>query len=274
MRGDLAGDGQAVGLGGAHQVKTLAGGDMADVQRALGEADELDVAVDLELLGQRRPAEHAQARGGAALVDHAVAGEGLDLAVGKGDAVELGDVLHAGAHHAGALDAVAVVGEGGGALDDHVADLGQALALLAACHGADGAHVAQARCVGAVDLVADLGTGVGDRIGIGHGGHVGEAAVDGRGRARGDGLLVLETRVTEVDVHVHQAGDEVLAGGVDDLGVGGSLEVLADACDLLAVDEDVEDVVDALLRVYDVGAPKQKCHCSLLPAAGTSRPCG
>ena len=47
VRGDLAGDGQAVGLGGAHQVKTLAGGDVADVQRALGEADELDVAVDL-----------------------------------------------------------------------------------------------------------------------------------------------------------------------------------------------------------------------------------
>lgn len=67
-------------------------------------------------------------------------------------------------------------------------------------------------CMGAVDLVADLGTGVGDRVGVGHGGHVSEAAVD-RSRGAGlDGLLVLEARVTEVDVHVHQAGDEVLAG--------------------------------------------------------------
>ena len=36
VRGDLAGDGQAVGLGGAYQVKTLAGGDVADVQGAAG----------------------------------------------------------------------------------------------------------------------------------------------------------------------------------------------------------------------------------------------
>ena len=274
VRGDLAGDGQAVGLGGADEVEALARGDVADVQRAVGKAHELDVAVDLELLGQRRPAEHAEARGGAALVDDAVARERLDLAVGKGDAVELRDVLHAGAHHAGGLDTVAVVGEGAGALDDHVADLGQGLALLAARHGADGAHVAQAGGVGAVDLVADLGAGVGDGVGVGHGGNVGEAAVD-RGRGAGlDGLLVLEAGVAEVYVHVHESGNEVLVVGVDDLGAGGGLEGLGDGGDLAVLDQNVAEAVEAHLRVDDVGALKQKCHCSLLPAAGTSRPCG
>ena len=243
------------------------------MKRALGEAGQLDVAVDLELLGERRPAEHAEARGGAALVDDAVAGERLDLAVGERDAVELCDVLHAGAHHAGALNAVAVIGEGAGALDDHIADLGEGLALLAARHGADGAHVAETGGMGAVDLIADLGAGVGHGVGVGHGGHVGEATVDGSGGTGLDGLLVLEARVAEVDVHVHEAGDEVLAGGVDDLGVA-VLDGLGDLGDLVALDKHVADAVDAGLRVDDVGALKQKCHCSLLPEAGTSRPCG
>ncbi len=203
-----------------------------------------------------------------------MAREGLDLAVGKRHAVELRDVLHAGAHHAGALDAVAVIGEGAGAVVDHVADLGQALALLAAGQGTDGAHVAKAGLAGAVDLVADFGTGIGDGVGVGHGGHVGEAAV-GRGAAAGlDGLLVLEAGVPKVDVHVHQARDQVLAGAVDDLGALGGGEVGANGTDLLAVDNNVHDAVEVDLGVDDVGALKQKCHCFLLPKAGTSRPYG
>ena len=194
-------------------------------------------------------------------------------AVRGDDLVELAHVLHAGAHHAGALDAVAVVGERHGALHDHVADLCERLALLAHRERADRAHVAEAGVAGAVDLVADLGAGVGHRIGVGHRGHVGEAAV-GRGAGAGlDGLLVLEAGVAEVHVHVHETGNEVLAGGVDDLGIGGRLEALPHARDLLAVDEHVADVVEAHLGIDDMGRLKQIRHCSLLPEAGTSRPC-
>ena len=156
--------GQALGLGGAHELEALLGGDVGDVEAAAGHAAELDVAVDLQLLAQRRPAEHAEARGGAALVDDAVRGERLDLAVRGDDLVELAHVLHAGAHHAGALDAVAVVGERDGALHDHVTDLGERLALLAHRERADGTHVAEAGVAGAVDLVADLGAGVGHGV--------------------------------------------------------------------------------------------------------------
>ena len=273
VRRDLAGHGQPLGLGGAHELEALLGGDVGDVQRAAGHAAELDVAVDLELLAERRPAEHAEARGGAALVDDAVRGERLDLAVRGDDLVELAHVLHAGAHHAGALDAVAVVGEGDRALHDHVADLRERLALLAHRERADGAHVAEAGVARAVDLVADLGAVVGHRVGVGHRGHVGESAVGGRAGAGLDGLLVLEAGVAEVHVHVHEAGHEVLAGGVDDLRALRRLEALPHLGDLVAVNEHVADVVEAQLRVDDVRALKQIRHCSLLPEAGTSRPC-
>jgi len=270
---DLAGHGQALGLGAADEIEPLGGGDVRDVQGAAGETAELDVAIDLELLAERRPAEHAEAGARTAFVDDAARGERLDLAVGDGDAVELGDVLHAGAHHAGALHAVAVVGEGAGPLHDHVADLRERLALLAAREGADRADVHEAGTPAVVDLVADLGAGVGHGVGVGHRGDVGEAAVGRRTAARLDGLLVLEAGVAEVHVHVDETRDEVLAGRVDDLGVRRRLEADADLDDVLVVDEHVTDVVKTHLRVDDVGTPKQKRHCSLLPEAGTSRPC-
>ena len=153
---------------------------------------------------------------------------------------------------------MAVVGEGNGALEHHVADLGQGLALLVLGQRADRADVHEAGGLAAVDLVADLGARVGDGGRVGHRGDVREAAVGRGARARLDGLLVLEARIAEVDVHVEQAGHEVLARAVDDLGLG--REVLAHLRDLVTVDEDVEDLVQAQLRVHDVGALDQICH--------------
>ena len=95
-----------------HQIEPALGGDVLDVQRAPGQAAERDVAGDLELLALGRPAHHAQARGGHALVHLAVGHQrrrpGSGLMTTR---VELVGVVHDAAHHAGVLDAVAVVGE-------------------------------------------------------------------------------------------------------------------------------------------------------------------
>ncbi len=273
VRADLGGDGQALGLGGTDELGAASRGDVADVQRAARETTQVDVAGDLDLLAGGRPAGQAQARGGAALVHLAALGEGVDLAVAGDDLVELAHVVHDGAQHAGALDAVAVVGEHAGALSDHVTDLGQGLALLATGAGADGAHVHEAGGVALGDLVAHALARVGDRVGVGHGGHVGETTGGSGGRARLDGLLVLVARVTEVDVDVGEARHQVLAGGVDDLGAVRGLDVVGNASDASALDEDVGHGVEADLRVDDVGTLNQQ-HSLLLPAAGTSRPCG
>ena len=274
VRGDLARDGQPLGLCCPHQVQALLGGDVRDVQRAAGESAELDVAVDLELLAQGRPAKHAEARGRLALVDDAVGREGLVLAVRDRDAIELRHVAHAGAHHAGALHTVAVVAEGAGALEHHVADLREGLSLLAAGERADRADVAEPGRATAVDLVADAGARVGHGVGVRHGRYVREAAVRRGARAGLDGLLVLEAGVAEVHVHVDEAGNQVLARGIDDLGALRGLQVMAHLDDLLSVEKDVDYLVESDLRVDGVCALKQKCHCSLLPEAGTSRPCG
>ena len=69
-------------------------------------------------------------------------------------------------------------------------------------------------------------------------------------------------------MHIHQAGDEVLAGKVADLG---SLdgEILADLGDLIAVNQDVNDTVKLDGRVDDVGIFKKQGHYRHLQAADT-----
>ena len=71
-----------------------------------------------------------------------------------------------------------------------------------------------------------------------------------------------------MDVHVHQARDEVLAGKVADLrSLGG--EILADLGDLVTVDQDVNDTVKLDGRVDDVGILKKQGHYRHLQAADT-----
>ena len=58
------------------------------------------------------------------------------------------------------------------------------------------------------------------RLGVRHAGHRRDAAGHGRGRAGGDGLVLLATRFAEVDVHVNEAGGDDEPGAVED-SVGG-----------------------------------------------------
>ena len=69
-------------------------------------------------------------------------------------------------------------------------------------------------------------------------------------------------------VHIHQAGDEILAGKVADLGSLGG-EVLADLGDLVTVDQDVDDTVKLDGRIDDVGILKKQGHYRHLQAADT-----
>ena len=199
--------------------------------------------------------------------------ERANLAVAGDGTIELTDVVHHGTEHAGALHAVAVIGEHAGALGDHIADLGQGLALLATGAGADGTDMHEAAGVALGDLVAHALARVDDRVGVGHGGDVGEATGSGGSGARLNGLLVLEAGVAEVNVDIGQARDEVLARAIDDLGALGGLDVRAHAGDASALDEDVGNGVEADLRIDDVSTLNQQ-HSLLLQAAGTSRPYG
>ena len=268
VRGGLAGNLNASGLTGTHDLQTMGGGDVLDVQLGTSQLGDLDVAGDLELLAGSRPTLEGQTGRDLALVDLAVADQILVLAVAHKDLAEHLAVVHATTEHARALHAATVVGEGDGAVGDHIAHLGHGLALKTAGHGARriDAAVTDLGSTG-LDELHD-GAVIGDGIGVGHGAHAGKAALGSCAGAALDVLFDLVAGLAKVNVHIHQAGDEVLAGKVADLG---SLdgEILADLGDLVAVNQDVNDTVKLDGRVDDVGILKKQGHYRHLQAADT-----
>ncbi len=95
-----------------------------------------------------------------------------------------------------------------------------------------------------------------DRVGVGHGAYRREATMGRGARAGGDVFLLLQARLAQMHMHVHQARDDDLAGQValDALFHG---EVLADLDDLAVADEDVGGFVQTDLRVDHVRVLKQ-----------------
>ena len=268
VRGGLAGNLHAGGLTGTHELKAVGGGNVLDVQLGTGQLGDLDVTGDLKLLACDRPALEGQAGRDLALVDLAVTDQILVLAVAHKDLAEHLAVVHAATEHARALHAATVVGEGDGAVGDHVAHLGHGLALKTAGHGTRRIDAAVTDLGSAgLDELHD-GAVIGDGVGVGHGAHAGEAALGSRAGTALDVLFDLVAGLTQVNMHVHQARDEVLAGKVADLG---SLdgEILTDLGNLVAGNQDVNDTVKLDGRVDDVGVLKKQGHYRHLQAADT-----
>ena len=105
--------------------------------------------------------------------------------------------------------------------------------------GADRAHVAVAGLAAEPpDLLDDAG-GVGDRVGVGHRVHGGEAARAPRPGAGLDRLGVLAARLAQVRVQVDQAGQGDQPVGVDDLGAARRSAPVADLGDDAVPHQDV-----------------------------------
>ena len=88
------------------------------------------------------------------------------------------------------------------------------------------------------------------RLGVGHARDAGDAARQCRGRAGGDGLVLLAARLAQVDVHVDQPRADDLAAGVDGA-VGVQVRPGADGENAAVLKPDVGDLVDALRRIDD-----------------------
>ena len=165
--GGLAGNLNASGFTGTHDLQTMGGGDVLDVQLGTSQLGDLGCRGRSELLAGSRPTLESQTGRDLALVDLAVADQILVLAVAHKDLAEHLAVVHATTEHARALHAATVVGEGDGAVGDHIAHLGHGLALKTAGHGARriDAAVTDLGSTG-LDELHD-GAVIGDGIGVG-----------------------------------------------------------------------------------------------------------
>ena len=176
----------------------------------------------IDFLGDRGPAGEPEVGRDGSLVHLRAVGERGFLGVLRDDSAERLHVFQRPAHEQGIRHALAVVGEHAhpGLTARHRADFGQPLALEPHRDGADRPHRDVARR-GAVreDLLDDAGV-VGDRGGVGHRVHRGEAADRGRPGAAEHRFAVFESGLAQVGVQVDQAGEREQAVGVDDAGAG------------------------------------------------------
>ena len=109
---------------------------------------------------------------------------------------------------------------------------------------------------------------VGDGIGVGHREDRGEPAERSCRRAGFDVLGVFATRLAQVGVQVHEAGQQHLPAHVDDLGVTGHLQPSPDRGDLSVVDLDV----DLVALAVEPNTSQQNRHALIAPSsAPTSR---
>jgi hypothetical protein len=133
------------------------------------------------------------------------------------------DVLQGAPHQQRIRDALAVVGEhpDPGSRIGHRTELGQLVALQSHGNRADRLDVGMAGFPAQPPDLLDHARRVGDRLGVRHRVHRGEAAERRGGGAGLDRLRVFTARLTQVRVQVDEAWQRDQPGGVDDLRVPG-----------------------------------------------------
>ena len=189
------------------------------------------------------------------------------------NAVKLGNVLHNCTHHTSALNAVPIVRERRSTLVNHVANLSKLLSLRTLSQSTHGTHMDETNLIATVNLKTNSSSIIGDRIGIWHSGNVSETTMNRSSRACFDGLLVLKTRISKVDVHVNKARRQHLT-----LCINNNITHLRfnRCCNLIngfSVNTNIHYRIKIKLWVNNACTLKQKCHQSLLPEANTFRPC-
>ena len=205
------GDPDAAGLGLADQADRPGGADMGDVHGRPGEFGEEEIPGDHDLFRDRGDAGKAEFGGDETLVHHPAGGEIPVLAVDDDRHVQRGGVFERPAHQGGVHDRFAVIGKADGAGILEIPEFGEGCALRLHADRRDGIDIGEAAFRGlSADEFGD-GAAVVHGIRVGHAGDGGEAARDGGLASGGDRLLVFESRLPQVGVHVDQAGNDQFA---------------------------------------------------------------
>ena len=190
-----------------------------------------------------------------AFVRDAVTLEGLFLAVFDDRNTEHRGVFERASHQQRGGHRPSIVGDRHTAGAFQLGDVGQLLALLAARHRADGIDPRQVRLGRFLeDEFGDAGVVV-HRVRVRHARDRGESASDRRRGSSRDRLLVLLTRLAQVDVDVDQArADDQTGRNLDDGHIAVDGKISAHTRDAIAVDQDVEHAVPPVCGIDDAPA--------------------
>jgi len=221
VRRGLAAHVDAARLRLSDQLDALLCRDVADVVAAACFLREREVARDRPPLALGRNAPEAVRERVTAPVDDPTAGKRVVLAVRGDDLPEPLCLEHRRLHQRRVLHAAPVVGK---RRDErsHGPHIGERLALFADRQRAE-RHYLHARApADAVELRFEVFEGIRHRVHVRHRAHVREPAARRRERAGLDRLLIRKTRLSQVHMHVDEAGNEDAIRQINNSGIGES----------------------------------------------------
>ena len=224
------------------------GADVGDVEVRAGQLGEEQVALHHGHLGDRRHAGEAEASRHRSLVHAAAVRQREVLGMHHDGQVEVPGIFERSAHHSGRHDRPAVVGDADATRFLQLGHVGKLLAERAAGDRSGGQDAGQPRLPGTrLDEPRD-GSAVANGPRVRHGDERGDAARDGGLGPCRDGLLPFLARLAEVDVEVHEAGQDEQAAAIDHLvrlALRRARRLLAHLADASAVEDHGPRSVDA-----------------------------
>jgi hypothetical protein len=250
----LAADTRAGGLRCRERLNRLGAREVLEVRPCVLVARECGVPRDHRRLRHGRDPREPEPRGHRALVHHAVSRERRILFVQRDDASGQALVLKRLAQDAGGYERLAVVGEAERTGVAQVRHLGQLLtAQPARDRGQEAGRDVGLPACRLGQRAEDRGV-VDDGVGVRHRDHGAEASGRRGGSAGVDVLLVFLAGRAQVHVRVDEAGERVLARGVDDLAAArlGQSAGCPELGDVAIADQDVALLVELGSRVEHV----------------------
>ena len=135
------------------------------------------------------------------------------------DLIKLFQIIHTIHHDLGRFHIVSVIGKRHSSSETHIAHFCKLFALLSLCQCTDDFDVNEADLFRPRLQTAHQGGGVYDRACIRHSGDRREASCSRRLRAGQEILFRFLPRLTQMRVHINEAGNENLAADIDDFGL-------------------------------------------------------
>ncbi len=206
MRRHLGGDPDSGGFGPAHRGGRAGGREVSDVETGAGDLRECDVPLDGDELRRRRDPGKADLGGVGAFAHGALTGQFQRLAVFDHRQVVQPRVFEGSPHHRRIAHREAVIGDRHRAGLLEGAELGNPFPLHSLGGGGDRMDPGQASLFRELANVRGNGRAVVHRVGVRHACHRRETTGDRGCRSARYRLLVFESRLPEVDVHVAKPG--------------------------------------------------------------------
>jgi hypothetical protein len=204
MRTGFSRDLQTACLRFPHHAHRTGGADVREVETGAGQFSQRDIARDHDIFRSRRNARKAEFGRDQPFVHTPALRQVQIFAVVHDRHVEGARVFHGASHDEAVHHRLSVVGDGDTTGATQIADFRQFFAFRLFCDGADRIEVGVTRCLRAFEHEFGDGLIVVHGIGVGHRADGRESTRDGRSRSGLDRLFILEPRLAEMHVEIHE----------------------------------------------------------------------